>query len=80
MKQTMVEFLRGEMKHLNGMIYFNKPYSCCEAEAFSYFRGFDAPDPKRTEINREDKQITITIKPIPGNRVRKPFVIKMWVS
>lgn len=79
MKKTMVQLLTEEMQKLNGMVYFSKPYSCCYEECMSYFKGWDAPDPSRMTIERTDKQITISVKPLKGSRKRKPYVITLWI-
>jgi hypothetical protein len=80
MNKTMADFLKEEMKNLDGMVYFSKPYPCAETEALMYFKQFNAPAPEQMKIERTEKQITVSIKPIKGSGKRKTFVIRMWVS
>lgn len=81
-KQTMNEFLIMEARALSQdhIVYFSKPYPCCVDEALSYFRKWDKPDDKSMVITREEKQTTISIKPLKGSGARKPYVIKLWAS
>lgn len=80
MNKTMVQFLTEEMNKLNGMVYFSKPYPCCYDECITYFKKWDMPDPKRMTIERTEKEITISIKPLKGSGKRKLYVIQLWVS
>lgn len=80
MPKTMVQFLTEEYNKLDGWVYFSKPYSCCYDECMTHFKGWDMPDPKRMTIERTEREITISIKPLKGSGKRKPYVIKLWVS
>ena len=80
MTKTMVEFLKEEASRFNNVVYFSKPYSCCIDEALGHFRNWDMPKPERLTIERTDKDTKISIKPIKGSGLRKPYVIRLWIS
>ncbi len=80
MKKTFVDFLKEEVKRLDGMVYFSKPYSCATEEALSYFKGYDMPKPESMIIERGEKSTTVSLKPMKGSGKRKMYVIKMWIA
>jgi len=80
MQKKFVDLLKEEVKRLDGMVYFSKPYSCATEEALSYFNGYDMPKPGMMTIEREETNTTISIKPMKGSGKRKLYVIRMWVA
>jgi len=76
--KTIADLLREESKNLNGFVYVNKPYSCGLDESCTFFKNYSIPT--GYSIEREEKQITISIKPFKGSGKRKLYVIKLWVS
>jgi len=75
MIKTLADLLQTESKHVNnGYCYSTFPYSCHITEALTHAKHYKAPI--NPTITRESNRVTITIKPVKGNR--KPFIITLW--
>jgi len=78
MEKTLADLLVEEAKNLDGFVYSSYPYSCGLDEAKKHAARYAAP--QNPTITREDKKITIEIKPLKGSRKRKLLKIKLWTT
>ena len=80
MNKTMAKFLSDLAKEHFGTdyVYCNQPYSCMLSEANNTFNKYNVPSEKQMSINKTEKSIDITIKPLKGSRKRKLYQIRLW--
>ena len=79
-EKTLASLLAFEAFGLDGFVYSSWPYSCGLTEACLHAKRYQCPPPSRVDIEREDKQVTIKIKPPRGSGKRKPFTIRLWIA
>lgn len=78
MEKTLADLIAEEAKNLDGFVYSSYPYSCGIDEAKIHAARYAAP--QKSTITREEKKITIEIKPLKGSRKRKLLTIKLWTT
>lgn len=72
-------------------VYCSQPFSCGVDEAVAHlaqYKGFifpagvmadsDTSKDGRATIKRGDRETVITVKPLPGSRMRKPWTLRLW--